>query len=142
MSTDPGEPATQPRAPRRPYRKIAAVAVLIAGIAVIAATVSSAKKEPAVLQITLPAGIRELRMDVHHEGVLAQQLAEHLEWSYEKAVPPTQEADLELAPGKYLVTLHPLGPAGQDPAPFEIEVRKGEPVYLSIDLRAPGAPAH
>jgi hypothetical protein len=111
--------------------------VLIGGIAAIAATVSSTKKEPAVLQITLPAGIHGLRLDVHRQGAPDQQLVEHLEWSYLKAAPPTQEADLDLPPGKYLVTLHPLGPAGRDPEPLELEVRKGEPAFVSLDLRAP-----
>jgi hypothetical protein len=123
--------------PRRPYRRIAALVVLVGGAAAIATTVSTVKKEPATLVIALPAGIRGLRLDVHREGSSAHALVEHLEWSYVESAPATQEADLDLTPGKYLLTMHALGPSQRDPEPRELEVRKGEPAKLKVDLRGP-----
>ncbi len=109
--------------------------MLLAGGAWIATTISGVKKEPVAIEVLLPSGLRGLRVDVLRQGVPDHRLVEHFEWSY-ASPPPVQDASLELVPGLYAVTLHPIGP-GRDPAPLDLRVQEGQPVRLSVDLRGP-----
>jgi hypothetical protein len=95
--------------PRRHGRRIAALVVLVVGIAALATTVSTVKKEPVAIHVVLPGGIRGLRLDVERRDAAGDKLIEHLEWSYRQASPPSQDTSIELPPGHYAVTLHPLG---------------------------------
>ena len=112
----------------------------MAGIAWVAETASKAEKQAVAIHVTLPAGARELRMDIQHRAPLGatagDKLIEHLEWSYPAQPPTTQDAALELLPGDYAVTIHLLG-AGRDPGPIDLDVAPGEEARLKIDLRTP-----
>lgn len=118
--------------PRRlpTWRKLVGLAVLVAGAALIATTVGSGQKEPVELHVSLPKGIKQLRLDVHRE----QKLVDHLEWTYLAQKPLSQDAHLELPPGEYVVTVHAQG-AGLDPAPQELHVVKGEVTRLDTEVR-------
>jgi hypothetical protein len=122
--------------PRRSYRRIVGLVVLVAGSTWIAEIASSAKKETVAIYVLLPGGVRGLRLDVQRRAEADARLIEHLEWSYPAQSPSTQEAALDLRPGRYSVTVHALG-AGRDPEPVELKVDQGEPASLSIDLRQP-----
>jgi hypothetical protein len=116
---------------RRPrWRVVAALAVLVGGVALIAATLSQGEKEPVAIHVSLPKGVKGLRLDVQRE----QRAVEHLEWSYLDQSPLSQEASLKLTPGEYVVTLHALG-AGHDPGPLELHVVKDEPTKLAVEVR-------
>ncbi len=112
------------------WRLPAALLVLGGGVALIATTISQGEKEPVSIHISLPKGIKGLRLDVARE----QRAIEHLEWSYLDQSPVSQETSLQLPPGEYVVSVHAQG-AGHDPEPLELHVEKGEPAKLATEIR-------